>query len=141
MNENCIDQNVKEMLKGQYVSMNSNIYKFRDSQEKLSSLVSQPKRSCTTINQETRSVSAACIYRKRAESSDMRRRNLLNEVGSVFRLRADKDHDEESRIRASQKYLIQSFKNPSRLTMSEKNISEANMTHSREKNFRVEPCV
>ena len=71
----------------------------------------------------------------------MRRRNLLNEVGSVFRLRADKDHDEESRIRASQKYLIQSFKNPSRLSMSEKNISEANMTHSREKNFRVEPCV
>ena len=89
------------MLKGQYVSMNSNIHQFRESHDILPSSAEQQKRSFSSINTDNRSISAACIYRKRAESSDMRKRNLLNEVGSVFRLRADKDHDEESRIKAS----------------------------------------
>jgi hypothetical protein len=107
------------MLKGQYVSMNSNIYKFRDSLDQFPANTS-PKKRAASINSDGRSVSAACIFRQRAASSDMRKRNLLNEVGSNFRARADKDHDEESRVRASQKYLIQSFKTPSRQSTSEK---------------------
>jgi len=89
--------------------MNSSIYKFRDSQNRLTQSVEKPKRSQTSLNNDLRSVSATCVYRKRAESSDMRNRNLLNEVGSLFRLRADKDHDDESRVRASHKSLVQSF--------------------------------
>lgn len=119
LDENHIDRNVREMLKGQYVSMNANIYKFRDSPE-ICPTNASPKKRASSINSDGRSVSAACIFRQRAVSSDMRKRNLLNEVGSIFRLRADKDHDEVSRVRASQKFLIQSFKTPSRQSTSEK---------------------
>jgi hypothetical protein len=105
LDEHHLDNNVREMLKGQYVSMNSNIYKFRDSPEHYPTSFS-PKKRAASLNSDGRSVSAACIFRQRAVSSDMRKRNLLNEVGAIFRPRADKDHDEESRVRASQKFLI-----------------------------------
>lgn len=60
--ERNVDKNVREMLKGSYVSMNSNIYKFRDSQEQFTTQESPIKRA-ESVNNDALGVSAACVFR------------------------------------------------------------------------------